>query len=232
MVPSSNKFIKSLTKVYLCNYLDRTGKRLLVNTSAIDTCGVFTLGKHTVKQFSDHPAYFIVSVKSKKHLIDKDFRQITFKGYHEIMLTPEPDFIIAQTIDEASTVSSGLINFNEELVIPFQYSDLKINSNDSLIIGCSAGLRPNSEDDVFTYAGKKAGSYRRHIDMATKNFIIHKIYEPKEYYIVYNITTKEEKIQQWEEVRFYNHDEILIRLKNDWYIYNMVTGVKKPGKQS
>ncbi len=232
MVPSANKFIKSLTKIYLCNYLDRSGKRLIINTSPIDTCSVFTLGKHTVKQFSEYKDYFIVSVKSKKHLVDKDFRQITFKGYHEIILTAEPDFIIAQTADEASTVSSGLINYNEEVIIPFLYSELKINSNDSLIVGCSAGLRANAEDDVFNYAGKKIGAYRRHIDMATKNFIIHKIYVPKEYYIVYNITTKEEKIQQWDEVRFYNHDEILIRVKNDWYIYNMVTGIKKPWKQS
>lgn len=231
MGASVNKFIKSLTKIYLCNYLDRTGKRLVIQTGAVDTCSVFTLGKHTVKQFTDNPNYFIVSVKSKKHLVDKNFKQLTFKGYHEILFPEVPSYIIAQKMDEANTISTGLIDYNEETVVPFQYSDIRINTNDSLIVACSAGVRTNADDDVFNYQGKKVGAYRRHIDMATRNFIIHKIYEPREYYIVYNIETKEEKIQQWDEVRFFQHDEILVRTKNNWYVYNLVTGEKRPGKQ-
>lgn len=229
---STNKFIKTLTKIYYCNYLDRSGKRLSVMAEGKDTCSVFVLGKHTVKQFSESPDYFIVSIKSRKHLVDKNFRQITFKGYHDLLYTPEPGFMIAQAIDQANTISWGLINMNEEVIIPFEYSDIRINPDDSLIAACSAGIRPNSEDDVFNYQGKKVGAYRRHVDLATKNFIIHKIYEPKEYYILYNIEKKEEKILNAEEVKFYRHDEILVRIKSDWYIYNLVTNEKKASKQS
>ena len=224
---SQNKFIKSLTKVFLCNYRNHENSRLIITTDKNDTTSVFTLGKNTIKQLRDNPSFFVVSVKSKKYLIDKFFNQITYKGYHDILYTEQPDLIIVQNMDLANTIFWGLINLKEELIVPFQYSEIKINTNDSLIIACSAGVRASAEDDIFNYQGKKIAGYSRHIDMATKNFVIHKIFEPKEYFIVYNINTREEKILNAEEVKFYNHDEILIRMKNDWYVYNMLTNEKK-----
>lgn len=232
MVPSSNKFIKTLTKIYACNYIDREDKRLVVKTEGNDTCSVFTLGKHTLKQFSENPTYFIVSVKSKKHLVDNNFRQLTFKGYHDLRFTAEPDFIIAQKIGEGNLISEGLINLKEEIIIGFQYSEIKINPYDSLIVCCSAGVRANAEDDIFNYDGKKVGSYRKHVTMATKNFVIHKIFEPKEHYIIYNIETKEERILNVDEANYYQFDEILVRVKNDWFIYNMRTNEKRLYKGS
>jgi hypothetical protein len=75
-------------------------------------------------------------------------------------------------------------------------------------------------------------SSRRHIEMASKNFLIHKIYEPKEYYVLYNIKTKQEKQLQADDLVFYENDEVLIRIKNDWFIYDMVTNQKKPKNKS
>ena len=66
--------------------------------------------------------------------------------------------------------------------------------------------------------------------MATTKFIIHKIFEPSEYYIVYTINTKEEKVLNILEVKQYSANEILIRIKNDWFIYNLSSGEKKPYK--
>ena len=68
--------------------------------------------------------------------------------------------------------------------------------------------------------------------MATKHFLIHKIFEPKEYYIIYNIATKEEKQLIADEVKFFMNDEILLRQKNDWYLYDLNTHQKKPYKPS
>jgi hypothetical protein len=162
--------------------------------------------------------------------VDRDFNQVTFRGYHEISFSADPAFLITQ-VNENNTLFTGLINFKEEPVVPYQYSEIKLNTNDSLIIACSAGVRANAEDDVYTYEGKKIGAYHKHVDLATKNFVIHKLYEPKEYYIINNISTKEEKPLYADEVQFFDHDEILIRIKNDWFIYDMVTNQKKP-KQS
>ncbi len=226
MIASPNKFIKALTKSFVCNYLHREKGRLTIKAEGNDTCSVFTLGKHTIRQFSDNSSFFIVNVKSKKYVVDKYFNQITFKGYHEILYTAEPDFIIAQLMDVANNVTWGLINLKEETIIPFQYSEIKINTYDSLIVACSAGVKAFGQDDVYDYLGKKIASYPRHVDMATKNFIIHKNFEPKEYYIIYNIEKKDEKVLNADEVKFYKSDEIQIRMKNDWYIYNMISGEK------
>jgi hypothetical protein len=63
--------------------------------------------------------------------------------------------------------------------------------------------------------------------MATKNFVIHKMYEPKEYFIVYNIENKQERILNGDEIKVFEENTILMRNKDDWYFYNMLTGEKK-----
>jgi hypothetical protein len=93
-------------------------------------------------------------------------------------------------------------------------------------------VRINADDEVFDYNGKKIIGTHRHIDLATKHFLIHKIYEPKEYYIFYNISTKEEKIIHADEVKLFEHDEILLREKKDWYLYDLNSNTKKSYKQS
>lgn len=232
MGASANKFIKVYTKTYLCNYLNTTGQRLSVKTEGNDSCSVFTLTKNTVRQFTENRNYFVVGVKNKKHLVDRHFKQLTFKGYYDLGFCANPGFLVARTSSDGAIVYTGLILFNEEQLIPYQYSDIKVNPADSLIIACSGAVRQGAEDDVFNYEGKKTGAYRRHIEMATKNFVIHKLYEPKEYYIIYNPQNKEEKNLNAEEVKLYSSDELLIRIKNDWYIYNMVKGEKRPVKQT
>jgi len=231
-VPSNNKFIKALTTVYSCNYLNGAGKRLFIKADGNDTCSVFTLTKSMVRHYNTAHPFFSVSVKGRKHLVSRDFKQLTFKGYSEISLSPDPNYYIVQEQTDYGATLVRLIDLNEEQVIPFDYSSIRINPYDSLIICCSAGLRPNGSDDVFNYNGKKIDSYHRHVELATKHFIVHKLYEPKEYYIIYNISTKEEQNLSADEVLPSVHDEILIRLKNDWYLYDLNTHQKKPFKSS
>ncbi len=227
---SANKFIKVYTVSYACNYFNRADKRLMVKMPGNDTCTVFTFNKHSTKQFTENAGFFAVCVKNKKNLVDRDFNQVTFKGYHDIGFCADPAFLLVQ-VNENNTLLTGVINFKEEQVVPFQYSDIKFNTQDSLVVACSAGIRATTEDDIYNYEGKKVASYHKHVDMVTKNFVIYKLYEPKEYYIINNIATKEEKPLYADEVQLLGSDEILIRIKNDWFIYDMITNQKKP-KQS
>lgn len=227
-IQSANKFIKSFTTNYSCNYLNKKNTRLRVKTEENDTCSVFSLGKNTGRQFSENAREYIVSSKNKKYVVGKDFRQKTFKGYHDIALTVDPGFYATQQMAGNENVYAGLINSQEKEVIPHRYSQVKINPVDSLLIACSAGLQANSEDDIYDYSGNRLAGYRRHVEMATRHFVVHKIFEPKEFYILYNIETKEEKTVNANEVYFYEHDEILIRIRNDWYVYDLKTNKKKP----
>lgn len=223
---SANKFVKVTTTTYACNYLNKKNERLVIRNTKNDTFSVFSLSKSVLKAYNNNQPYFTVSVKGKKNLVYKNFQQITFKGYHEVAYANDKKFFQTSVINEGDIVLAGLANEREEDIIPHQYSTVKINTNDSLIVACSAGVRFNAEDEVFDYSGKKITGTIRHIDMATKHFLIHKIFEPREYYVFYNLTTKEEKIVNADEIKFYDHDLILIHQKNDWYIYNLNTNTK------
>ncbi|MBA3679845.1 MAG: hypothetical protein H0W73_01455 [Bacteroidetes bacterium] len=228
---SPNRFIKTYTTVYSCNYLNKQGQRLKIKTEEADTCSVFSLSKTSVKQFTDNASYFVVTSKSKKYLVGKDLNQTTFKGYSEMYISPEPKFIVTEIKNEANIIYTGLINFKEELVIPYLYSGIKINPKDSLIVGCSAGVGNNGDDDIYDYSGTKLASYKRHIDMATKNFVIHKIFEPKEYYILLNPKTKEETTLTADEIAPFEKDEVILYTKNEWFIFNLTSKQKKPYKK-
>ena len=186
------------------------------------------LGKNAVKQFNDDQKYFVLSSKSKKYLVSKDFTQPIFKGYRELYLNTEPKFVIAEIKNEVGISYKGLIDLNEIQVVPFLYSGIKINPIDSLIVGCSAGLGNNGDDDIYDYTGKKLTSYKRHIDMATKNFVIHKIFEPMEYYILLNVKTKEETIFNADEILPNRKDVVMIRIKNDWFTFDLNSKQRKP----
>ena len=228
---SANKFIRTYTTVYACNYLNKQGNKLQIRTFSNDTCSVFSLGKNSVKQFNDNSTSFVLTSKQKKYLVNKDFTQSIYKSFDEIYLTAEPKFIITEIKNEAGISYTGLINTKEELIVPHNYSGIKINTIDSLIVCCSAGLGGSREDDIYDYNGKKIISFRRHIDMATKNFVIHKIFEPKEYYILLNVKSKEETIFTADEVIPFDKDEILMRVKTEWVVFNLESKVRKPYKK-
>lgn len=228
---SPNRFIKTYTINYSCNYLNKQGNTLKIKTEEADTCSVFSLSKTSVIQYTDDANYFIVNSKNKKYLVNKDFKQVLFKGYNEIYLCAEPEFIITEVKSEANIVYTGLINFKEEIIVPYIYSGIKVNHKDSLIVGCSAGVGNNGDDDIYDYNGKKLASYKRHTDMATKNFVIYKIFEPKEYYILLNKKTKEETTFTADEIVPVKSDEIILRIKNEWFVFNLISKQKKPYKK-
>lgn len=225
---SANKFMRTNTVSFACNYLNKKQQKLRIKTTTNDTCTVFSYSKNSFKQYTENPASFEVSVKGIKYLVDKDFKQLTFNEYLGVWPSLDPGFYLVQKADESETLLTGLVDTQEKEIIPCRYSHIRINPVDSLIMGCSAGIRENGDDDLFDYSGKKIDAYKRHIEMATKHFIIHKIFIPKEYYVLYNIKTKEEKTLNANEVHFFEHDEILIRIKDDWYVYDLNTNQKKP----
>lgn len=223
---SNNKIMKTVNINYSCNYLNRAGKTLIIHNRKGDTCSVFSLGKNTVAQYTENSGVFVASAKGKRFLIDKNFNQLTLKGYHDISTSVDPNFYIVQQTNEAEEVRTGLIDVKENEIIPYAYASIKINPVDSLIVGCTAGLGGSGEDDVYDYSGKKKDSYHRHVELATKHFVIQKVFEPKEHYILYNVKTKEEKPLNASEIHFFEQDQILAKIKGDWYVYDLLTNEK------
>jgi len=223
-----NKYIKTPSITFNCRYLNKRSEPLIIKQFASDTCSIFSLGKNTVAQYLNGNNYMTVAVKNHKHLVYKDFTQITSKGYDEIHFSSDPEFLVAENKDDGNVLLSGLINKKEEQIIPMVFSHVKVNSRDSLIIACTTGQGANSEDDVFNYKGEKIAAYKKHIELATKDFIVHKIFSPKEYLIVYNIKTKEEKVEYAQEVYLYKGEELLMMNEGHWFLYDMNTHKKSP----
>ena len=223
----ANKFIKISTYTFHCNYLSKANKKLQIKTEDNDTCTVFSLNKKTIEQYNDNAAAFTVMANNKKYLVDKNFKQLTFKPFYDVKLSLDPQFYSVEIKEANDVVYAGLIDTHEKEIIPHQFSMVKINPVDSLIYGCRAGLVENYYDDIFDFTGKKIESYHKHIELPTKHYVIHKIFEPREYFVIYNIKTKQETPLKADEVHFYEQDQLLIRLKNDWYVYDLLTNTKK-----
>jgi hypothetical protein len=225
---NANKFIKVHVTKYSCHYYNTKGETLMIRNQKNDTFTVFSVSKHSLRQYNNPSWFFTVGAKGRKYLMTKDFRQQTFNEYTEIRTSEEKEFYVAQTLNEFEVPVTGVVNTREDVIVPYLYSDIRINPKDSLIIACSAGLRADGEDDVYDYKGKKIQSSRRHLEMATKHFLIQKVYEPKEQYIFFEIATNKETPLQADELRYYEQDEVLIRQRNDWFIYDLKTNIKRP----
>jgi hypothetical protein len=223
---SNNKIMKTVNVTFNCRYLNKQNKKLVIQNKRGDTCSVFNLSKHAVELYNDNPHHFVASAKGKRFLIDKELNQLTFKGYYDISTSVDPNFYITKQMDENEVIHAGVIDTKENEVVPYLYTSIKINPVDSLIMGCTAGLTNASEDDIYLYSGKKRDSYHRHVELATKHYVIQKILEPKEHFVIYNCITKEEKNLQASEVHFFEQDQLLIKWKGDWYVYDLLTDQK------
>jgi hypothetical protein len=223
---SANKFLKMLVTTYQCNYINEQGKKLIIKTHLADTTSTFGLSKNALTELTNFGDYFVATYKNNKYLLAKNFNQLTFKEYTGIALSNHPNYLFIEEKTESGSTVLGIINKQEEVIVKPGYSNIKINTFDSLIIACSAGTSINGDDDVYNYLGKKMITFKRHIDMATKNYIVHKIFTPNTYYIILNLNTNEEKTLNAEEVKLYSSNHLLIRTNNDWFIYNLISNQK------
>jgi hypothetical protein len=227
---ASNKYMRVTSIAFACNYLNPNNERLVIKDGLGDTCSVFSLGKQSVAQYSTVAEVMCVSVKGVRNLVTKDFRQLTFRGYHNILPSPVPGFYLCEYQSESETVFSGLIDKEEDEVIPYKYTSIKFNTRDSLIVCCSAGLL-NGTDDIYDYEGHRLVSSNKHIEQVSRRYAVEKTFDPSGQYYLLNRLTGEDKLIEADELALSDHDEILLRKKNTWFTYDAETGTKKQIKQ-
>jgi hypothetical protein len=221
----NNKLFKVTTKSYLCNYRTSKGELLRIRTETNDTNSVFTLSKNTVTVNLNGP--FAVAVHNKKYLVDRNFRQITFKGHYDVAITDDPNLFVIEDVNEAENRFSGLIDRTEKVIFPARYSGVHVNAKDSLFILCSAGIKNGAEDEIYDYNKRKVFGSLKHIHLATPKFVVMEVFEPTEYFVIANRSNRVEKKLEADEVVYYTDEEIRIRIKTTWYVYNMTSGEKK-----
>jgi hypothetical protein len=223
-----SKFIKVATKSYQCKYLNKENKALYVKRSLKDSSCLFGINKNTVKQYQSSNNHFVATLAGKKYLVSKTFNVITPNPFNEIYFTQSKEFFITETKTENNAIFLGLINSENKLIIPSEYSGIKVNDKDSLIIACSSQSKVNGEDDVYNYQGKKVHSFRRHIEQATKKYIIYHIFEPNNYFVVLNRKTNEEKPINGQNLVFIKEDTFAVKNDGNWFYFDIVKNTKTP----
>lgn len=214
--PSTNKFIKMNNTVLMCKYLNENNNNLVIKIKN-DTCTYFNYNKAAFDNYTKHPEYLTVFARDKKYIVDKQFKQITFSGFDEIQPSEMKNHFVVQNKTIGSAYLEGIIDMNEKTIVPIEYASVKSNPFDSLFIACTAQLQIMGNDYVYDYYGNKIHTSNKHIDNATKYFLIHKVHNPKDYYIVYNIQTKKEKAIYADEIIYLGNDTVKIKMKNKEY---------------
>ncbi len=218
--PNTNKFIKMNNTVLMCKYLNQKNEHLIIKIKN-DTCNYFNYNKSAFENYTKHPEYISVSAKDKKYIVDKAFKQITFTGFDEIQPTAIKNYFVVQKKTIGSSYLEGVIDMNEKIVVPIEYASVTSNPYDSLFIACTGQLQIMGNDYVFDYNGSKIHSANKHIENATKNFLIHKVHNPTDHYIVYNIQSKKEKAIYADEITYLGNDSLKIKIKSKEYNCDM-----------
>jgi hypothetical protein len=219
--------MKIVNNAYNCVYLNRKKQRLTVKVPGNDSCTIFGLTKNSENLYNNGSEFFIVAVKGNKYLVNKNFRQMTFKPYSNIRPTAEPEFFVTENDDEYNENNTGLITIQERTVVAHRYSSVRVNTKDSLILACSAGL-PNTQDAVYDYKGRQVFASKRHIHSANRKVMVQQVFEPKEFFVVEDVETGIEKTLAADELKLLAGHEAAVRIKKNWYCYDLKTMQVKP----
>jgi hypothetical protein len=220
--PSPNKFIKMNTTTTVCKYINERKEELVIKVKN-DTCSYFNFTKAAVANYGSHRNCMIVtsSKDGKKYAVDNNFKQIIFTGYDEIIPLSIKDHYMVENKTTGASYLNGVVDKNEKMLIPMEYTHIKSNPFDTLFITCTAQIRINGQDDVYNLEGKKIYSYNRHVDNATKNFIIHKVFEPTEHYIILDLKSNKEKNIFAEDITYLGNDMVNIKIKGKYNKCNL-----------
>jgi hypothetical protein len=214
--PQPNKFMKINTLVLMCKYLNEKNESLVIKVKN-DTVNYFSYHKKAFEYYSQYNNYLVVSARDKKYVVDQTFKQITFNGHDEIIPSSIKDHFIIENKTMGTSYLNGVISVAEKQVVPMEYTHIRSNPFDTLFIGCTAQIKLNGNDDVLDITGKKVHSFNRHIDNASKNFIIHRVFEPHEYYIILELKTRKEKIIHAEDITYLGDDNVNIKIKGKYF---------------
>lgn len=225
-MPSTNKFIRTLVPTMVCQYYNQLGQKLVIKVNDTDTTSCFALSKNALDDLNKLGSVFKVYYNQKKYLVDLQFEQKTFKQYDNIFPLGSMEYYVVEKKSNGISVF-GLIDKDEQIIIETVYANIKLNVFDTTIIACVAGLIGSSSDDVYNLKGNKLKSYNRHIEFIDKYFSVFKIYQPKEYFIVLNNTSKKEIQVNAESIMPLDSNSVLTLEADKWFKLNTNNNEKK-----
>jgi hypothetical protein len=227
------KTVNSLTKEvkipYTFRYINEKNQRLHFRApNALDSSSEATPTKYSGALYQTTNNLIVACISGKKVLATKKGKQLSSQGYENIYPTKVPGFYVYEVKDNISSPSQfGLMNEEATQIIPPSYSKLSFNIYDSLIIGCTAGVRFNGSDDIYNYKGERTHSNARHIQCAGKNFVVYRLFASENSYIIHDVKQNKEHTIKAEYIYYLKNDQVLL-LDDDWFFYDLRTDKRTP----
>jgi hypothetical protein len=218
---------RNAPREYLFNYINTRNRKLYIRPAGrTDSVNNFTASADVITQYYANADHFAVIHNGKKYLVNKDFKQLTFAALDKIHFTYAPSFFICESKDKDGMSFFGVITGKGETIAQGVYSRITFNTYDSLIICCTAGIKFNGADDVFSYSGKKIYTSNKHIDHAYKNYRVYKLYHPEVSYLIEDSTMRQWPLKATRA--WYLHKNVMVYRSKDekWFFYDLRTEKK------
>lgn len=220
---SINSLTKQVRKEYVFNYINTKNQKMYFKAPlAIDSVCNVNVNKQTASLYLGNTNVFVASVDGKKMLVTKKGVRISTAAYDNIHFTKVPGFYSF----EVGSVW-GLMDEHAKQIIAPTYSKLSFNTYDSVIYCCTAGSKFNGMDDVYNYKGEKIHTSNKHIQCAGKNYVIYRLFESENEFIIFDLKEKKEKHVKAEYIYYLKNDTVAL-LDDDWFLYDLKTDKRSP----
>lgn len=214
---SVNSLTRQLKIVYTFKYINAENERLYFKApNSLDSSSEATPTKYCGALYQNKHDIMIACVSGKQILATKKGMQIS-NSYDNINFTKVPGFY---TYEVGSFW--GLMDDNAKQIIGPTYSKISFNIYDSVIYCCTAGSKFNGMDDVYNYKGEKIHTSPKHIQCAGKNYVIYRLFESENAYIIYDLKEKKEHQVKAEYIYYLKNDTVAL-LDDDWFFYDLRT---------
>lgn len=225
---SINPLTKEIKYEWNFFYITHKNEKVYVKKSETDSTTDITVSKQTPQLYLHDKNSFAATVNGKKYLVSKKGHTIIQAAYDNIIFTKVPGFYSVETKDPKNGQTLvGIVNDKGEYVIQQQYSKISINTYDSVIYCCTAGIKFNGSDDAYNYKGTKIHTSAKHIHAMGKNFVIYRLFESENAYVSHDLSTGKEKTLKVEWLYYLKNDRLVI-LDDDWFFYDLKTDKRFP----
>jgi hypothetical protein len=174
-------------------------------------------------KYRDNNPIVHVLFQDKVYLFSKNGKQLTH-GFDNIYFQEKLKGFVLENIIEKSGkqyVLKGLYNDESDISIPSKYKTIELNLTDSLYFCCSAVFDNSKNDDVYNYKGKQIAYSPEHIEFASKNCLITKLYQPKTEFLINDKKQNKNYSIEGDELIPLKNNHCLIIAKNNYTLINL-----------
>lgn len=174
-------------------------------------------------KYRDCKSILHILFQDKVYLFSIDGKQLT-QGYDNIYFQEKVKGFLLENIIEKSGkeyVLKGLYNHESNSNIPCKYKTIEFNLTDSIYFCCSALFDNSKNDDVYNYKGKRVAYSPDHIEFASKNCLITKVYHPKTQFWVDDKKQNKNYSIEGDELIPLKNNHCLIISKNNYTLFDL-----------